>query len=245
MALPPRSIGLAIGGAWLIVLAAQATGGAALLHHHALIEGSAPLWIALPVFLVAWQVTIAAMMLPASVPTLRLVGRAMGRLARPRRAQATFLAAFAGAWTIFGLVAFLGDVVLHRVVDATPWLAARPWLIEVSVLALAGAYQLTPLKARSLAACRHPAGLLPAPASDADRPVHLGLDHALACLGSSWALMLLMFAEGFASVWWMVALTGAMVYETTGRHGQRAARAVGLLLLTSAAVMLLTGFEAS
>ncbi|MGZ6271171.1 MAG: copper chaperone, partial [Candidatus Limnocylindrales bacterium] len=72
-----------------------------------------------------------------------------------------------------------------------------------------------------------------------------GLDHALACLGSSWALMLLMFAEGFASLWWMVALTGAMVYETTGRHGQRAAPAVGLLLLTSAAVMLLTGFEAS
>ncbi|MGZ6344934.1 MAG: hypothetical protein ACXWOW_06455 [Candidatus Limnocylindrales bacterium] len=54
VALPPHSIGLAIGGAWLIVLAAQATGGAALLHHHALIEGSAPLWIALPVFLLAW-----------------------------------------------------------------------------------------------------------------------------------------------------------------------------------------------
>ena len=45
----------------------------------------------------------------------------------------------------------------------------------------------------------------------------------LACFGSSWALMLLMFGEGFGNLWWMGALTGVMVYETGGRHGQRPA----------------------
>jgi predicted metal-binding membrane protein len=43
--------------------------------------------------------------------------------------------------------------------------------------------------------------------------------------------MLLMFAEGFANLWWMAALTGVMVYEAAGRHGQRAASAVGVVLL--------------
>jgi Predicted metal-binding integral membrane protein (DUF2182). len=52
--------------------------------------------------------------------------------------------------------------------------------------------------------------------------------------------MLLMFAEGFANLWWMVALTALMVYEATGRYGQRAASAVGLLLVVFAAAILVT-----
>jgi len=52
--------------------------------------------------------------------------------------------------------------------------------------------------------------------------------------------MLLMFAEGFASIGWMVALTGLMVYEATGRHGQRAASLAGMALIL-AAIATLTG----
>ncbi len=43
--------------------------------------------------------------------------------------------------------------------------------------------------------------------------------------------MLLMFAEGFGSLWWMAALTGVMVYEAVGRHGRRLSTAVGVILL--------------
>lgn len=229
---------LLIAGAWLIAVVAQATGTARLLHHHTLIEGGPPLWLALPLFLLGWQVMIAAMMLPASLPTIRVVSAAVWRLTRPRVAEAAFLGAFAVVWTIFALVAFMGDLALHRLVDATPWLAARPWLIEASVLALAGAYQFAPVRRRSLAACRHPVGLLPTTAPPRRGSFILGLDHGLACLGSSWALMLLMFAEGFASLWWMVALTAVMVYETTGRHGQRAASAAGLVLLLAGLALL-------
>jgi hypothetical protein len=39
----------------------------------------------------------------------------------------------------------------------------------------------------------------------------------------------------------MVALTAVMVYETAGQYGQRAAWAVGLLVLESALVILLAG----
>lgn len=234
-------IALAIGGAWLIAIVAQATGQAGLLHHHALIENGPPLWLAVPLFLVGWEVMIGAMMLPASLPTIRLVSTAMDRLSGPRRAQFAFLAGFAVVWTAFGLLAFLGDLVVHRIVDATPSLAARPWLIEAGVVGLAGAYQFSRLKRRSLADCRHPAALAAIIAPAARGPLRVGLDHGVACLGSSGALMLLMFAEGFASLAWMAALTAIMVYEATGRHGQRAARAVGVVLLAFGAVILANG----
>jgi predicted metal-binding membrane protein len=61
-----------------------------------------------------------------------------------------------------------------------------------------------------------------------------GLRHGLHCLGSAWALMLVMFAGGFASIWMMAALTLLMVYEAVGRHGERAASLAGAVLLLAA-----------
>lgn len=231
---------MAIGGAWLLVVVTQATGNAALLHHDALIEGGPPLWLATPAFLLAWQVMIAAMMLPASMPAIRVFSPATTISSRPRRDLTAFLASYAIVWTTFGLLAFMADVVLHHIVDATPWLAARPWLIEAGVVAVAGAYQFTPLKRHRLATCRHPAAPLPTATEPRLGAFVLGFDHGLACLGSSGALMLLMFAEGFANLWWMLALTAVMVYETTGRFGQRAASMVGLLLLVLSVGILMT-----
>lgn len=231
--------------AWLAILAAQETGTAALLHHHALIEGGPPLATAIALFAVGWLVMVGAMMLPASLPTIRVVESAVAGLARPPRAMLGFLLAFGLIWLAFGLLAFAGDWLLHHVVDATPWLAARPYLIESGVLAIAGGYQFMPSKRRGLAACRHPVDRAWTAGLRTDGVVRFGLRHGLDCLASSWALMLLMFAEGFGSVWWMAALTGVMVYEATGRSGQRVASAVGILLLLAALAALSGGGVAS
>src|SRR5436190_5174999 len=214
-----------IGLAWALAAAAQLTGNAAMLHHDALIEGGPPLWLGVPVFLVGWLVMVVAMMLPASLPTVRAFAGSLAALDR-ERGLSHFLGAYAVAWSVFGLVAFAGDDVLHHVVDATPWLAANPWIVNAGVLATAGAYQFTPCKRRSLDACRSPH------VADADvSAVRQGLEHARDCLGSSAALMLVMFGAGFANLWWMAALGALMTYETTGRHGHRAASAVGLRLI--------------
>lgn len=231
-----------IGSAWLIAVLAQVTGNAGVLHHHALIEGGPPLWMALPLFLVAWQVMIAAMMLPASLPAVRVVARMSARADSARLAIAEFLAAYAVVWTLFGLMAFLGDVAVHHVVDATPWLEERPWLIEASILMLAGAYQFVPLKRRGLTACRHPAGTLQGGAGIEPSATRLGFQHAIDCVACSWALMLLMFAAGFANLGWMAALAAVMAYETVGRHGRRTASVVGILMLGLAGLVVLTGW---
>ena len=234
-----------IVGSWALLLVAETTGVGAALHHHSLIEGGVPLALAVPAFLVGWLVMVAAMMLPASLPAIEAVESAMARMPRRRNALAAFLGSFALVWTAFGLVAFLGDVGLHRLVDATPWLGERPWLIEAGILAIAGGYQLVPLKRRSLAACRHPAAPAVAHTTVVEDARRLGLRHGLACLGGSWALMLLMFAEGFASLGWVIALAVLMLYEATGRHGQRAASCAGLTLILAAVAVLSGGLPPS
>jgi predicted metal-binding membrane protein len=243
-----RAVLLIAGAAWLISLALEVTGRAGALHHHALIEpGAPPLWVAVPLFLVAWQVMVGAMMLPAST---RAVGVVTGSrfVARPGRALAGFLLAYALVWSAFGVAAFVGDMGLHALVHASPWLAARPWLIQAFVLALAGAWQLVPLRRRALEACRHPArrvglaiGGNPADSGrvasrDFSAALRSGLAHGLDCLVASWAVMLLMFAAGVANLAWMAVLAAAMAYEALGRHGARFGIVLGFVLLDLAAI---------
>jgi predicted metal-binding membrane protein len=251
------ALSVAAGVAWLAAIAAELTGTGPLLHHHSLIEGGAdgapPLLVAAALALVSWQVMVAGMMVPASLPAIRVFEHASRSLARPTLAVAGFIAAFALGWGIVGLVAFSGDFVLHQIVDATPWLEEHAWVVQAGTFALAGAYQLTPFKHRFLAACRHPMAV---GAADPDGPrthsgglvgVRAGWAHAIDCIGASGPLMLLMFAAGFANLAWMAALTSVMVYEARGRAGHRAAVVVGvaLLVLSLVAVALggIPGFE--
>jgi predicted metal-binding membrane protein len=233
----PRPVVLAIAFGWALAVVAQLTGTAGALHHDSLIEGGPALWVALALFLLAWQAMVAAMMLPSSLPLIRLFEAASARQERTARVRAAFLAGYAAVWTGFGAIAFLGDTVVHHTVDAVPWLEERPWLIGGSVLAIAGLFQFSELKDKCLAKCRMPG---PYMLSHYRRGVRgafeLGSGHGLFCLGCCWALMLVMFAVGVSMLWSMAALTAVMVYEKTGRHGDKVAPFVGVALLMLAAV---------
>ena len=236
----PVAVPVAIAAAWAVAVIAQASGKAALLHHDALIEGQLPLWVALGLFLLAWQVMIAAMMLPSTLPMIRLFAATSTSQESSGETQAAFLAGYLVVWTVFGALAFVGDMGLHHLVDATPWLAARPWLIAGSALSLAGAFQFSGVKDRCLSQCRHPGAYLLAHYRRGVGPAfRLGRGHGLFCLGCCWALMLLMFAAGVANLWWMAALTALMVYEKVGRRGAGATRPVGALLFVLALLVLL------
>ena len=157
---PPVAILAAIGIAWALALAAEATGNGAKLHHDALIEGHMPYPVAFVLFLVAWQAMIAAMMLPSALPMVRLFAAASQRQSRPQAAMRAFIGGYALIWTGFGGLAFFGDTALHRTVDASPWLQHHEFLIGGGVLSLAGAFQFTSLKDRCLEVCRHPGAFL-------------------------------------------------------------------------------------
>lgn len=219
------------------------TGAASLLHHDGLIEDGPAVWIALPAFLLAWQVMVVAMMLPSSLPLVRLFAKASARQPRPRAAMAGFLAGYALIWTAFGALAFGFDIALHAVVGESPWLQDHQWILAAGVLVAAGAFQFSSLKYACLDKCRHPAQfMLRFYERGARGGLRLGIRHGAFCLGCCWALMLVMFSVGVASLFAMAMLTALMVYEKTQPRGRQVVPAAGATLLATA--MMITVYSA-
>jgi predicted metal-binding membrane protein len=237
-------VAIAIG--WGLAMAAQATGTAGSLHHDALIEGGPPPLIALGLFVCAWQAMIVAMMLPSSLPVMRLFGAIAVQRPRPAVLRGTFYGGYALVWTAFGVAAFLFDMGVHATVDSWPWLSRHDWLIGGSLLLTAGAFQFTPLKYACLDKCRAPGAFLVRYYERGTQgALRLGLRHGAYCLGCCWALMLVMFAAGVASLVWMALLTAVMVLEKTHPIGRRLAPVVGAALIGFASIVLAYGIYAS
>ena len=221
-----------IAAAWAVAVAAELTGRGRALDHHSLAAGGLAPWSALGLFLLSWQLMIAAMMLPSSLPFFRLFTRVSANQARPMRARAAFLGGYAALWTGFGVAAFLGDLRIHQLVDRWDWLATRPWVLGGAVLLLAGAFQFSALKDRCLRVCRNPATYLRKHYTQGTGAAfRLGAGHGAFCVGCCWALMLVAFAVGVANLWWMATLTAVMVFEKIGPAGQRLVRPIGIALI--------------
>ena len=226
-------------GAWALCLWAEWSGVSTSFHHHALYESGRPFWSSALLMLAAWQVMTAAMMLPSSLAFIRMYGAAANNAPEYPAALTLFLTAYFVVWSGFALLAFAGDMQVHRAVDAWPWLAAHSQVVLAGTLGFAAIYQLTPLKDACLKACRHPGMYL---ARHYQRGVlngfTIGLGHALFCLGCCWALMLVMFAAGVAHLAWMGALGAIMLVEKGARHGDRLVVPVGIAFAGLALVAL-------
>jgi predicted metal-binding membrane protein len=207
----------AITVAWAAAIVAQASGAAGIVHHDTVLADGPPPAGAVLLFLVGWQVMTVAMMLPSSLPLVRMFAAASAAAPGRGRALAAFLGAYALVWTTFGTFAFAGDAGLHALVNASPWVEQHEWAIAPSVLMLAGAFQFSSLKDACLRSCRHPASFMHRHYErGAAGAFRLGARHGVFCVGCCWALMLVMFALGVASLVWMALLTALMVHERPG-----------------------------
>jgi predicted metal-binding membrane protein len=238
----PAIVLAAVTAAWAAAIAAHASGAAEIVHHDAVAADGSPAAAAVLLFLVAWQVMTAAMMLPSSLPLVRMFAAASAGAPARNRGLAAFLGAYALIWTTFGALAFAADTVLHALVESNAWLERHEWAIAPSVLLLAGGFQFTPLKDACLRTCRHPASFMH---RHYRRGIvgafSLGARHGLFCVGCCWALMLVMFAVGVASLIWMALLTALMVHEKTRPTGARTVPLTGATLLAIGATLLLYG----
>lgn len=225
------------GGAVVASVALVAWEGSAFgrfLHHEG---GGAPPALEATLFALGWLLMIVAMMLPTSIPlvaTFTMLVRS-----RPQRSGlvALVVVGYVIAWSVFGLLAWLGDRVVHAGVDATPWLAARPELILGGTLLVAGLWQFSPLKYRCLDECRSPLGFI-VNRWRGDRPrreaLAMGVAHGLFCIGCCWSLMLLMFGLGLGSLVWMLALGALMAIEKNLPWGRRIGHPLGVVLVVAA-----------
>lgn len=148
-------------------------------------------WANLALYLVAWQVHIAAMMLPL----MSLFNQASTGQRHPGLARIGFLGGYLVVWIEFGIVALVGDALLGWVAVHGGML--RPEWMAGAVLLLAGAFQFSTLKERCLGKCRQPrVFLLNHYRRGMLGGLALGARHGAFCVGCCWALMLVMFLVG-------------------------------------------------
>lgn len=219
---------------WLVVHGSASAG-----FHDRVLEGSeGPLAQELLAFLAVWVVMLAAMMLPTTLAMARMFTAVSANQPRPGPARAAFYAAYLAIWSGFALGALAGDYGVHGVVERWAWLGAREPLVLGATLALAGAYQLSPLKDACLRACRTPLGMITQHyGQGAAGGWRVGVRHGLNCLGCCWALMLVMFATGVGSLLWMLALAAVMLAEKTATWGRRLVRPVAIALVAAGALV--------
>ncbi len=180
-------------------------------------------------FLGVWVTMMAAMMLPSTAPMALF----FGHISSARR-TAIFLAGYLLTWTVYGLVAFA----LYRAIRALDvrflaWDEQGP-LIAGAMVALAGLYQLTPLKNRCLRHCRAPLHFVRRRWRDGKAgALGMGAEHGLLCVGCCSGLMLILFALGVMSLVWMALIAGLIFAEKVLPFGRRlpALLAISFVLL--------------
>jgi predicted metal-binding membrane protein len=187
-----------------------------------------------------WTVMVVAMMLPASLPLIRLFRRMVGRRADTGRLVGLLVAGYLLVWTAFGLALHAGDIGVHRAVAELGWLERNEWAILASALLAAGLFQFSGVKHRCLAKCRSPR-LFVAERWGRRPPSRgafvLGVEHGVFCVGCCAGLMLVMFAVGVGSLAWMLALTTVAAAERSARSGRALAAPVGIALIAASALV--------
>jgi len=236
---------------WLAISIWSLSPYAPFLHHDAL-EGvrlaiSLEYVLLLFVFVIGWVLMTIAMMLPTSLPLITL----FYRLTRSRRNQlqlvALLIVGYLTVWILFGFLAHLGDLLVHKIAHEVAWLEANTWAIGAASLVVAGLYQFAPLKYACLDKCRSPLSFVMEHwrgRQEQMQAFRLGIHHGLFCLGCCWSLMLLMFAVGAGNVAWMLLLGTVMTVEKNMPWGRQISKPLGVVLLGFSIVVALAGAQA-
>ncbi len=193
-----------------------------------------PLAALLPLFLM-WVIMMVAMMLPSAAPmllTFAAVARNRRQADRPYVPASVFAAGYLVIWSVFSLVAALGQWLLHRAALLSPTMtSASVWLAGVLLLA-AGLFQFTPLKRRCLTHCRAPLEFIMTRWRETRRGAFaMGIEHGAFCAGCCWALMALLFVLGVMNVLWIAVLTIIVALEKILPRTKWFSAATGLALI--------------
>ena len=189
-----------------------------------------------------WFGMMAAMMMPVSVPWVRVLvslsdrggwgsrplagGEVAGWWGRVR-SGVLFLAGYLSVWLLFSLIAAAVQF----------WLGERIALaggspLAGAVLVGAGLYQLSPVKAACLRHCRNPLTYFLTRWRDGPRgALGMGWGHGLWCLGCCWALMALALVLGVMNLLWMAVLAAAVFIENVAPGGMAIGRVAGVGLV--------------
>ena len=189
-----------------------------------------------------WAVMMVAMMVPSAAPMVM----AYARIARARGGRHpelcvwSFVGGYLAIWTLFSAAATAVQLLLVALSWISNALVTTP-IISTAILALAGLYQLTPLKKICLGRCQSPIGFFMTHWHDgAAGALRMGLAHGAFCVGCCWILMALLFVTGVMNLAWVAAITVFVILEKATPWGRIIANVSGVVLIVCAAALALT-----
>lgn len=198
-------------------------------------------WVPVQTALMAtmWAVMMAAMMLPSAVPMVFTYDRMDARSAEGRGGSTfLFIAGYVLVWTAFAVGATGLQWILHDLTLVNGMGVATRGGLAAFLLVGAGVFQLTPVKRRSLGACRTPMGFLTTSWRDGRAgALRMGLHHGTLCLRCCWALMILLFVLGIMNLAWVAVLAIFVLAEKVMRRGE-------IISVIGGAVMIVWGVAA-
>jgi predicted metal-binding membrane protein len=201
----------------------------------------APSSVALTVLM--WWTMMIGMMVPSAAPMILLFGNLQRRqlaFEYPALRVALFAAGYLAMWGAFAVFAAAAQVASSQAALLAPMeLTATTWLSALLV-ALAGVYQLTPLKESCLRRCRSPAEFLSSHwRRGSAGAFRMGVEHGLYCVGCCWLLMGLLFVVGVMNLLWVAAIAVFVLLEKLLPGGKALGRASGVAMLLFAAYLAL------
>jgi predicted metal-binding membrane protein len=171
-----------------------------------------------------WVTMMAAMMFPSAAPMVLIFHRVSSE--RARRGQSfvptwVFVSAYLAVWTVYGLVAYgIYRLLVHVAGGFLAWDRGGPYVAGVAI-ALAGVFELTPLKSVCLHHCRTPMHYVLGGWRDGRLgALRMGTEHGAYCVGCCWGLMILLFALGVMSLTWMAIVAGLIFAQKVLPHGE-------------------------
>jgi predicted metal-binding membrane protein len=179
-------------------------------------------------FVGIWVTMMAAMMLPSVAPMVLLFDRVSAEKARrdlPYVPTWIFAASYFAVWTVYGLAAYA----LYRGVRALDlgflnWDRGGPY-VAGALIGLAGLYELTPLKEVCLRHCRSPMHFVLSGWRDGvSGALRMGAEHGAYCVGCCWGLMVVLFALGVMSLFWMAVVAALIFAQKVLPYGYLLAR---------------------
>ena len=185
-----------------------------------------------------WWVMMIAMMTPSVAPLVLLYGRVLdhhrgsessARLAPPIHVATGYLA----VWLAFSIVAATVGLFVQGtgLLSSTMLWSSSAWF-SAAILALAGLYQLSPLKSVCLSHCRGPVEFLTRYFRPGRTGAFLvGVRHGAYCVGCCWMLMALLFVGGVMNLVWIAALAVLVLVEKLAPAGPLVSRVSGGVLL--------------
>lgn len=183
-----------------------------------------------------WTVMMAGMMLPSVTPWVwTLSGWRQSRTLSSLWMATSFLAGYLTCWTGFSALATLFQEFLRQSSLLTDTLMISDRHMAGTILAIAGIYQLTPLKERCLKHCRSPLSFFMSSWKPGNTGAfNMGAVHGLYCISCCWALMFLSFVIGVMNLIWMAAITLYILVDHAFPIGLWPGRVSGVLLIAAA-----------